>query len=232
MRTIVVTGHSSGIGKAITQLLLTSGFTVLGLARTGIANQPDLIQYEIDLSDINSTEKMSKHLASEHKISGIICNAGAGDIGSLENFSASQINASISLNLTSPLVLVRQILPMLKQQPRSDLIFIGSESALKGARYGSLYSAAKFGLRGAAQALREECANSNCHVGIVHPGMVRSDFFNKQDFEPGENDANAISSEDVATAVLSMISAADNAVIEEITLKPLKHVVKKKSREN
>ena len=119
-------------------------------------------------------------------------------------------------------------MPELKQHDRSDIIFIGSESALKGGRYGSIYSAAKFGLRGAAQSLRHECAGSNCHVGIIQPGMTDTGFFDTLSFQPGPHKNNSLLAEDIATATLSMLNAPDNAVVEEIVVNPIQHVVQKK----
>jgi len=81
-----------------------------------------------------------------------------------------------------------------------------------------------------AQALGYEVAGANCHVGIVHPGMVRTDFFNELDFEPGPEQAHALNSIDVANAVLSMIMAPDNAVVSEIIVQPRQHVVQKRRR--
>jgi len=146
----------------------------------------------------------------------------------LENFSGDQIQSSITLNLISPLNIVRECLPHLRQQPRSDIVFIGSVNALQGARYGALYSAAKFGLRGLAQSLSYEVSSVNCHVGIVQPGMVRTSFFDNLDFEPGPDEAHALQAEDVATAVASMITSPDNAVINELLVQPRHHVVKKR----
>ena len=59
---------------------------------------------------------------------------------------------------------------------------MGSESALEGKKMGSLYSAAKFGLRGFAQSVREECRNSDVRVSIVNPGLVRTPFFENLNF--------------------------------------------------
>ena len=53
---------------------------------------------------------------------------------------------------------------------------MGSESSIMGAKNGSLYSAAKFGLRGLSQALRKDCANQSVRVSIMNPGFVRTEF--------------------------------------------------------
>jgi len=236
MRTILVTGHSKGIGLAITDALLLSGHTVIGASRTTIDERERLEQHTTDLSDANAVELFAKSLnkamrtssANSHSIDAIICNAGSGEFGALENFSATQIQQNIQLNLVTPLVLLKTLLPGMKQHSRSDIIFIASESALQGGRFGSVYSAAKFGIRGAAQALRFECAATNCHVGLVNPGMVRTGFFDELNFEPGDASQNALQANDVAQAVMSILNAPNNAVIEEINISPLQHVVKKK----
>ncbi len=234
MRTILLTGHTSGIGLACTQLLLSQGHTVIGVARSKIdiaglePNQNRLHQYSIDLSKADELNDALNPILASHPIDALICNAGSGQFGSIENFSASQIENSIVLNLISPLVLVRSAIPELKKRERSDIIFIGSESALKGGRYGSVYSAAKFGLRGAAQSLRHECAGSNCHVGIIQPGMTNTGFFDKLSFKPGSHENNALLAKDIADAALNMLNAADRAVIEEIVVNPIHHVVQKK----
>ena len=228
-RNIVVTGTSSGIGNALALRLLDSGHHVLGVSR-----RPANIEHEnflaasIDLSADDAGTRLTT-LAKEHKyIDALISNAGGGQFGSLENFSAAQIQQSINQNLTSHLLVARAFIPTLKKQPRSNIIFMGSEAALTGSRQGSVYCAAKFGLRGFAQALREECANQNTHIGIINPGMVRTPFFEAQPFEPGPSVNNALHVDDVVDAVMLMFNANDNAVIDEINLSPLTHVVNKK----
>jgi len=59
--------------------------------------------------------------------------------------------------------------------------------------------------------------------------MVRTTFFNDLSFEPGPADRHALNAKQVADAVISLLDAEDNAVIEEITLRPLQHVVQKKN---
>lgn len=228
---LLVTGGSRGIGRACCVALGEAGYRTLSLSRqapdTALASDTHT---SIDLSDLEGTAQLIKTLLAEHEITGLICNAGRGDIGSLENFSVQQIQQSITLNLISPLSIARLCLPALRRQPRSNLVFVGSTSALQGARYGSVYSAAKFGLRGVAQSLAHEVANANCHVGIVQPGMVRTGFFDQLDFEPGPDEAHALLDSDVAQAVLSMVSSPDHAVVSELIVQPRQHVVQKRKR--
>jgi len=235
LRTVLVTGHSKGIGLAISETLLQEGHTVVGVSRSQIEARDRLYQYSVDLSDLHCIDMLVKDVLN-NAVSGnvfntpdaVVCNAGAGQFGALENFSALQIQQSIHLNLISPLVLLRALMPHLKKHKRSDIVFIASESAVQAGRFGSIYSAAKFGLRGAAQSLRAECASSNCHVGIVNPGMVKTAFFDELSFQPGDAWQHSLQANDVATAVMSVLNSPDNAVLEEINVRPLQHVVQKK----
>lgn len=228
---VLVTGGSRGIGRACCVALGKAGYDTVSLSRQPprMALSTDT-HYRVDLSDLDATTGVVKDVLLQHAIAGLVCNAGRGDIGSLENFSPVQIQQSIVLNLISPLSIVRLCLPVLRSRARSDIIFVGSTSALQGARYGSLYSAAKFALRGVAQALGHEVAGANCHVGIVQPGMVRTDFFDQLDFEPGPEEAHALQDTDVANAVLSMVCSPDHAVINELVVQPRQHVVQKRKR--
>ena len=229
-RHYIVSGSSRGIGLAITQALLASGHQVTGIARRAPVLEGAYQHLAVDLSDASAVQEAITRHIKDTPVHGLINNAGAGLFGSLEEFSWQQIEASLRLNLFAAMLLTRVLIPHLKQAERGDIIFIGSESALQGGRYGSVYSAAKFGLRGFAQSLRHECAGSNTHVGIVQPGMVRSDFFNDLHFQPGPADAHALLPEDVAAAVLQILNAPDHAVVEEIVVNPRQHVVQKKPR--
>lgn len=229
---VLVTGASRGIGRACCDLLAAHQIKTVSLSRTAPATVPSTETHIfVDLSDIAASTSKVRHLINQHGVDSIVCNAGRGDIGSLENFSAQQIQQSISFNLISPLTLVRECLPHLRKQARSNIVFIGSTNALQGGRYGSVYSAAKFGLRGAAQSLTYELAGANCHVGIVNPGSVRTGFFDQLDFEPGPEPSHSLCATDVANAVLQLLLSPDNAVLNEITIQPRQHVIRRKKPE-
>lgn len=228
--TIIVTGASSGIGRATTELLLDRGFSVVGLARdfTQFGNgHGNFRPLEIDLSQLdNLPVQLEDLMRGLEDLGGIVCCAGSGRFGSLEEFSYAQIRFMIELNLTSHIYLVRAMLPAMKRRGHGNIIFIGSEAALAGGRRGAVYSAAKFGLRGLAQSLRQECASSGIQVSIINPGMVKTEFFDELDFQPGEEEANYILPDDIATAVLNILATRSGTVIDEINLSPLKKVIR------
>lgn len=221
---ILITGCSSGIGLATTQLLLSKGYRVLGLSREpSRANIDDaaFVPVKADLADLAQLETSLKSLLQDYRVSSLVHSAGQGLFGNLEQFSVKQIDRNIRINLSSALVICRQLLPAMRQQGNGRLIFIGSESALNGGKQGSLYCAAKFGLRGLSQSLRVDCAADGISVSLVNPGMVRSPFFEDLSFAPGEHRENAIEVEDVALQIWQLLQVPQHLVVDEINLSPM-----------
>ena len=229
-RKVLVTGSSDGIGRSITLSLLKSGAKVIGLARNHSKFNPETknyIKYKTDFSNEEILLNTIAKIIKDHKdLDCLVSNAGFGKFGTLETFSSKEINDFIFTNLTSHMILTNKILPHLKKIRKGNIIFIGSESALKGGKNGSLYSAAKFGLRGFSQSIREESCSKNIHVSLINPGMVRTSFFNNLDFMPGEDKSNAIEPDDIGKIIIDILSTRNGSVIEEINLSPLKKVIK------
>jgi len=228
-RVILVTGASRGIGRAIAAHLLDEGCQVIGLARSPEREHlqhSNYTQVSFDLSELSAIPGVIKDILRRYpSLDGVVSVAGQGDFGELEQFSPATIRASIELNLISHMMVARAVVPQLKGLRRGDLIFMGSEASVRGAQRGSIYCAAKFGLRGFAQSLRQECARRGVRVGVVLPGMVRTGFFDELSFRPGPESTQAIEAQDVAAAVWTMLSAREGTVIDELVLSPQQHVI-------
>ena len=229
-RTVLISGASSGIGRACAVSLLEQGHEVIGLSRNCqqfTHDHPCFTAYEVDLGDLASLPNHIKLLAKQYPaIDAIIFSAGRGQFGGLEEFSFTQIQDLINLNFVSQSYLAKGFLPTLKCKSLADLIFIGSEAALTGSRKGAIYCASKFALRGFSQALRDECAKSSVRVSLINPGMVKTDFFQELNFEPGENNGNYLTATDVADAMSYIINARIGIIVDEINLNPANKVIK------
>ncbi|MBL4728143.1 MAG: SDR family oxidoreductase [Gammaproteobacteria bacterium] len=230
---VVVSGASSGIGLVLVKALLAQGYAVLGIAnnfeKAGLSH-PDFNSRSINLADLDALPEAMSSLLDEIDIpvKALINNAGIGRMGFLEQLSIKDIRLVMDTNLTSQVIVTKAFLPLLKKQGEGDILFMGSEAALRGARQGSIYCASKFAIRGFSQALRDECGKSGVRVTLINPGAVRTPFFEKLQFEPELAPENAIEPEDIASAVTMVLASRQGTVFDEITLSPRCQVWKKK----
>jgi short-subunit dehydrogenase len=222
-KTALITGASSGIGLATTRLLLAQGYRVIGISRRGQVAEFETDNFSplaLDLARLEKLESRINELIETDPIDCFIHAAGKGHFGSIEQFSVTQIETSIRVNLTSAMVICRSLVPALRRQRKGRIIFIGSESALQAGKKGALYCAAKYGMRGFCQSLREDCSSDGIQVSLVNPGMVRSPFFDELPFEPGPAAENAIEANDVAEIIWQILQSSPDIVIDEVNLSP------------
>lgn len=230
MKHALITGASSGIGLATAKQLMDSGVEVTGVARHfDSAKTGTMRQSVVDLGDLT---ELAQTLQSDEAFSRdydfLMLNAGYGCFGGLENFSQQQIQHLVNTNLTSNLFLIKHFLPRFKKQGGKDIVIVGSESSLQGAKQGAVYCATKFALRGLAQSLRADCSNSDVRVVLVNPGPVNSGFFDELNFQPEAGDNYSIEPADVAQAVIHALQQPRTTVVEEILLQPMKRAFKKR----
>jgi len=230
-RTLLVTGVSSGIGLAVARRLLDEGAKVVGVARRAEASTLGERYFPLPL-DLAETESLPERLIQLSRrypaIDGLVLCAGYGDFGSLEEFSHQRIRRLVEVNLISNLYLCHHFVPRFKRERRGDIVVIGSEAALQGGRFGAVYSATKFALRGFVQSLRHECAPRGVRVTLINPGLTATPFYDALHFEPGGDIGQHLTAEDVAEALLWVLQAKKGCLVDEINLSPLVRVVRKK----
>ena len=232
-KVVIVTGASSGIGLAMSEALLADGYDVIAIAKNFDSFEVDhdrLRTEELDVSVLDNLEQATNDiLKSINKpIKALVNNAGLGKMAFLEQLSIADMRMVMDINFMSHAIITKVFLPTLKRQGQADIVFTGSEAALKGARQGSIYCASKFAIRGFAQSLREECGKSRVRVTLINPGAVRTPFFDDLHFEPGADSENAIEASDIADILLTVLNSRPQTVFDEINLSPLNHVWKRK----
>lgn len=228
----LVTGASSGIGLATALSLGKAGWQVTGVARNFNAQQKGVMRcIELDLSQLDVLQKQLDAGVLDAEggdYDCVILGAGAGLFGGLEQFSYQQIQNTVNLNLLSQIYLCKYFLPNFRHAGGKDIVLIGSESALRGAKQGSVYCATKFALRGFAQSLRADLATADVRVMLLNAGPVDTEFFRELHFTPRSGARFVIQPESVAEAIFNALALPRNVVQEEILLQPVLRAFDKK----
>lgn len=164
---VLITGGARGIGKAVVEVFTNNGYEVIAPTRQ-----------RLDLSDNNSVETF----VNENKTDGfdiIVNNAGCNDINNIENITDEEMNKMMSVNLLSPIRLLRGFVPYMKEQKYGRIVNIGSIWAVvsKGGR--CIYSATKNGIHGVTNTLAVELAPYNILVNTVCPGFTLTELTKK-----------------------------------------------------
>jgi short-subunit dehydrogenase len=192
MRTILVTGATSGIGLLIARHLQDKGFTVYGTSRTPEKHRHEVSfeLLEMDLASDRSIQQCVGILKTKtEKLDALINNAGTGVCGSAEETTLDQAFRQFETNFWGTVKMTRNVLPMMRQQRYGKIITIGSLAGLIGVPFQGYYSASKHALEGFYKSLRLEVAPFNIKVSIVEPGFFKTNLSNVFEYaEPSVSD--------------------------------------------
>lgn len=171
-KVVLITGGSSGIGKAIGDYLLTKDFKVYGTSRNP-ANYPQST-FPLVALDVTKPETISDCIASilddESKIDILINNAGAGITGPIEEIPEEEIQRNFETNFFGPIRVIKAVLPHMRQQNNGLIINITSIAGYMGLPFRGVYSASKGALELITEAFRMELKAFNVEMTNVAPG--------------------------------------------------------------
>ena len=173
-RTVLVTGCSSGFGRAMVPELVQRGWRVIAGVRGGRERASDLDAEVVDL-DITSEEQRKNAVASIERLDCLINNAGAGIFGPFEETSERELREVFELNFLSTLLLTRECLPLLRAS-RGRIVNLSSVFGYTGFPMSSIYCASKFALEGWSESLHHELRGHGVKVTLVEPGGFRTRF--------------------------------------------------------
>ena len=133
---VLITGVSSGIGKATCEALIQKNIHVLGVSRNASQisfNSSLYTPYDLNLAKCSQIQKPLEQIQKEHPdIDILICNAGKGLFGSLEEYSYHAMQELMNLNFLSHAILSKVFIPNMKKKKKGKIVFIASEAALQG----------------------------------------------------------------------------------------------------
>jgi NAD(P)-dependent dehydrogenase (short-subunit alcohol dehydrogenase family) len=180
----LITGASSGFGRAIAEAALAAGDTVVATARNPkalddlVATYPDRVAaVALDVTDTTRIkEVVAEAILWYGRIDVLVNNAGRGHVGAVEETTDEELRDLMDLHFFGPAALTREVLPHMRRQGSGAIVQMSS----MGGRYSfpavGAYSATKFALEGLSQALAQEVAGFGIKVLVVEPGSFRTNL--------------------------------------------------------
>jgi|SRR5208283_5540376 len=187
-RTVVITGTSTGIGRATALHLDRLGYRVFaGVRREADADglrresSERLAPVLLDVTDVGSIEAAAKTVSAEvgeRGLAGLVNNAGIGLGGPLEFMPLDELRRQLEVNTIGPVAVTQQFLPLLRRGT-GRIVFVSSIGGRFSQPIAGPYCASKFALEALADALRMELGPSHIHVSLIEPGAIKTMIFEK-----------------------------------------------------
>jgi NAD(P)-dependent dehydrogenase (short-subunit alcohol dehydrogenase family) len=182
MKTLVISGGSSGIGKATASLFAERGWRVFELSRHGVSVKSDGLRGEIihvtcDVCSEESTKAaITEVLTQTDRIDVVISNAGFGISGSVEFTAIRDAEHQMDVNFMGAVRFTQAVLPQLRKQRGGRIIYTSSVAAVLAVPYQAFYSASKAAINALALALANEVREFGISVSVMMPGDVSTGF--------------------------------------------------------
>ena len=176
MKTLLITGGSSGIGLATVQLFVAKGWQVIELSRRG-QSSPSVLHIPCDVTDEASVQAaVAQAMSHTSHLDVVISNAGFGISGPIEFTSVEEAKKQFDVNFFGAFRLAQSVLPIMRQQGYGRIIFTSSVAADLSIPYQSFYSASKSAINALALALANEVRSFGIRVSVLMPGDVATGF--------------------------------------------------------
>lgn len=221
--TVLVTGGSSGIGRAIAKTLTEAGARV---AITGRDERKlkeaaaELKAFPIRADVSNEADVMRTYqevLAKFGHLDVLINNAGAGVFKTLVETELSKFQAVFATNVTGAMLMSREAAKHFMERKSGNIVNICSTASLRGAANGTAYYASKFALRGMTECWRAELRQYNVRVFLVNPSEVLTNFGAAAGFAQKEN-STKLRGEDIAWMIKAALEMNDRGFTPELTV--------------
>lgn len=176
MRTVLVTGTSSGIGRATVSRLAADGFHVLAGVRREADAPPGCEPIVLDVTDAAAIDAVRERVGDS--LDGLVNNAGITVQGPLEFLSLDEFRRQLEVNLVGPLALTQALLPALRAG-RGRIVMVSSIGGRTALPFLGPYNASKWALEGLSESLRQEVEPLGVKVAVVEPGSADTEIWRK-----------------------------------------------------
>jgi NADP-dependent 3-hydroxy acid dehydrogenase YdfG len=223
-RVALVTGASGGIGAAVARSLAEQGVR-LGLASRsgGDLGIDGSIAAPCDVRDPAAVGAFVEQIVARFgRLDIVIANAGVGAYGPFLELDPGNLEEMLDTNVKGTIYTIRAALPHLLESDRADIVTVASEAGRRGLPFEAVYSASKFAQVGFTRALDHELRPQGVRCTNVCPGGVATDFAMGRGRTPDMPElAGMMSADDVAEAVLFVLTRPRNHRILEMAFRPM-----------
>lgn len=228
MSTVLITGASRGIGKAIAEIFALNGHDIFLSSRSEVALYKSMEELQtkypavsikakaFDLSDKQQAKDLGSWCLKYVVPDILVNNAGLFEPGSVHNEPEGTLESQLAINVSSAYHLTRTLLPEMMKRKSGHIFNMCSIASLDAYNNGGAYSISKFAIHGFSKNLREEMKPHNIKVTSVFPGAVLTDSW-----EGFDNSSKRImEAEDIAKMVFACTQLSSAACVEEIVIRP------------
>ena len=233
---VLLTGGSAGIGSATAQYLMKQGYTVYAASRRGSENIDDnttggkIIGLCADVTIPESLENaVSRIMEEQGELSAVICNAGNGIAGSVEDTSLEEASYQMETNFFGVLNTIKACLPIFREQNHGKIIAISSVAAVAPIPFQGFYSASKSAIMLLMQSLSMEVKPYNIKCTCILPGDVKTDFTSSRKYTEASTLPSSEYTDAMKAAVQTMEKDEQNGMMPIVIAKAIHKVLRKKN---
>jgi len=181
-KTILITGTSSGLGRATTRMFQSRGWNVIATMRspdkeTELTRLDRVLVTRLDVQDHASIESaVAEGLSRFGQIDVLVNNAGYGAYGPLEATPLDKIRRQFDVNVLGVLATTRAVLPHFRKNRSGTIVNVSSIGGRIAFPLGTLYHGTKFAIEGLSESLQYELGALGIRVKVIEPGMIKTDF--------------------------------------------------------
>lgn len=224
MKTAIVTGASSGIGKAIAEVLVKNGYEVYGIGR----NFTEDVRFHAIVCDLlDEKQYQAMMLSLPKEIDVLVNNAGCAYYGMHETISDARIHEMIKLNLEIPERMSQHYIRALRLR-HGLMINVASITGTHPSPHAACYASTKAAMISFSNSIFEENRKHGVKVTCLIPDMTETNLYRNADFKADENDGCCLYPMDIANVVEQILSQRNGIVAKEIIIQPQFHRIQKK----
>lgn len=218
MKTVLITGGSDGLGKAIAARLASKyKVVIVSTNEDKLKAVAEELGCAYKICDVRDYSQAARTIAEIGAIDCLINNAGLWTQGPLDENDPERIHEVLEVNTLGVINMTKAVIPIMKQQQAGLIININSQAGLYAKAERGVYTASKWAITGFTKAIQPELAPHGIAVTGIYPGMMKTDMFNKMGIE--KDMSKGLDTEEVAKTIEFLLSFDKPTMFPEIGIK-------------